>query len=67
MYLYRKNHTYYNDTRIFSYKSSGFDKEYKHYTHNIFDIDGSGHWTDSGNQFSNTENFFSFCFEKGVA
>ena len=61
-HLYRKNNAYYNDTRIFSYDSSGFVKEYLHYPHYIFDFGSNDHWFDSANEV-----FVSFCFEKGFA
>ena len=42
-HLYRKNNTYYNDTRIFSYNSSGFEKRFYTFAYHAFDFDSSNY------------------------
>ena len=57
-YFYRRNKLYYNDTKIFYYKSSGVS--FNCFSYNIFDFGSNSYWLHYSNEV-----FVSFCFKKG--
>ena len=60
-YFSRRDKLYFNNSKLFTYSSSGIWED--KYTHNAFDFESNGYWVSA----ESDNIFLSFCFASGFA